>query len=205
MTSALQYAIVGTGSIGPVLAQRFSDHHVPHSSPTREVRRRSTSPNCPTHHAGHPRHSPGCGRDHPGHPVLRSASWVGAAPTGPARSSSTRRTRSWCPIPRTSSAAACRPISTPRPSPAPRWSSRSTKLPPGSSRRGAHPSSETRSLRVQQRLRGERGRGRAMHRSRLRPDRTRPHRRGWRTHPGPQCAGLAQLYELPSELETNMG
>ena len=29
MTSALQYAIVGTGSIGAVLAQRFSDHHVP--------------------------------------------------------------------------------------------------------------------------------------------------------------------------------
>ena len=29
MTSAVQYAIVGTGSIGTVLAQRFSDHHVP--------------------------------------------------------------------------------------------------------------------------------------------------------------------------------
>ena len=29
MTSAVQYAIVGTGSIGAVLAQRFSDHHVP--------------------------------------------------------------------------------------------------------------------------------------------------------------------------------
>ena len=29
MTSALQYAVVGTGSIGAVLAQRFSDHHVP--------------------------------------------------------------------------------------------------------------------------------------------------------------------------------
>ena len=29
MTSAMQYAIVGTGSIGTVLAQRFSDHHVP--------------------------------------------------------------------------------------------------------------------------------------------------------------------------------
>jgi len=29
MTSAVQYAIVGTGSIGGVLAQRFSDHHVP--------------------------------------------------------------------------------------------------------------------------------------------------------------------------------
>jgi predicted dinucleotide-binding enzyme/polyisoprenoid-binding protein YceI len=28
MTSAVQYAIVGTGSIGTVLAQRFSDHHV---------------------------------------------------------------------------------------------------------------------------------------------------------------------------------
>ncbi|MDT5080139.1 MAG: 8-hydroxy-5-deazaflavin:NADPH oxidoreductase, partial [Mycobacterium sp.] len=29
MTSTPQYAIVGTGSIGTVLAQRFSDHHVP--------------------------------------------------------------------------------------------------------------------------------------------------------------------------------
>jgi predicted dinucleotide-binding enzyme/polyisoprenoid-binding protein YceI len=29
MTSAVQYAIVGTGSIGTVLAQRFSDNHVP--------------------------------------------------------------------------------------------------------------------------------------------------------------------------------
>jgi len=29
MSTALQYAIVGTGSIGAVLAQRFSDHHVP--------------------------------------------------------------------------------------------------------------------------------------------------------------------------------
>ncbi len=29
MTGAVQYAIVGTGSIGTVLAQRFSDHHVP--------------------------------------------------------------------------------------------------------------------------------------------------------------------------------
>jgi predicted dinucleotide-binding enzyme/polyisoprenoid-binding protein YceI len=29
MTSAVQYAVVGTGSIGSVLAQRFSDHHVP--------------------------------------------------------------------------------------------------------------------------------------------------------------------------------
>ena len=29
MSSTLQYAIVGTGSIGAVLAQRFSDHHVP--------------------------------------------------------------------------------------------------------------------------------------------------------------------------------
>ena len=29
MTSAVQYAVVGTGSIGAVLAQRFSDHHVP--------------------------------------------------------------------------------------------------------------------------------------------------------------------------------
>jgi predicted dinucleotide-binding enzyme/polyisoprenoid-binding protein YceI len=29
MNSAPQYAIVGTGSIGTVLAQRFSDHHVP--------------------------------------------------------------------------------------------------------------------------------------------------------------------------------
>jgi polyisoprenoid-binding protein YceI/predicted dinucleotide-binding enzyme len=29
MTGALQYAIVGSGSIGTVLAQRFSDHHVP--------------------------------------------------------------------------------------------------------------------------------------------------------------------------------
>jgi polyisoprenoid-binding protein YceI/predicted dinucleotide-binding enzyme len=29
MSSALQYAVVGTGSIGAVLAQRFSDHHVP--------------------------------------------------------------------------------------------------------------------------------------------------------------------------------
>jgi polyisoprenoid-binding protein YceI/predicted dinucleotide-binding enzyme len=29
MTSALQYAVVGTGSIGRVLAQRFSDHQVP--------------------------------------------------------------------------------------------------------------------------------------------------------------------------------
>jgi predicted dinucleotide-binding enzyme/polyisoprenoid-binding protein YceI len=29
MTSAVQYAIVGTGSIGTVLAQQFSDHHVP--------------------------------------------------------------------------------------------------------------------------------------------------------------------------------
>jgi polyisoprenoid-binding protein YceI/predicted dinucleotide-binding enzyme len=29
MSSALQYAIVGTGSVGAVLAQRFSDHHVP--------------------------------------------------------------------------------------------------------------------------------------------------------------------------------
>ncbi len=29
MTSAVQYAVVGTGSIGSVLAQRFSDHDVP--------------------------------------------------------------------------------------------------------------------------------------------------------------------------------
>ena len=29
MSSALQYAVVGTGSVGAVLAQRFSDHHVP--------------------------------------------------------------------------------------------------------------------------------------------------------------------------------
>jgi predicted dinucleotide-binding enzyme/polyisoprenoid-binding protein YceI len=29
MTNGLQYVIVGTGSIGTVLAQRFSDHHVP--------------------------------------------------------------------------------------------------------------------------------------------------------------------------------
>ena len=29
MTSAVRYAVVGTGSIGTVLAQRFSDHHVP--------------------------------------------------------------------------------------------------------------------------------------------------------------------------------
>jgi predicted dinucleotide-binding enzyme/polyisoprenoid-binding protein YceI len=29
MTSALRYAVVGTGSVGAVLAQRFSDHHVP--------------------------------------------------------------------------------------------------------------------------------------------------------------------------------
>jgi predicted dinucleotide-binding enzyme len=29
MTGALQYAVVGTGSVGAVLAQRFSDHHVP--------------------------------------------------------------------------------------------------------------------------------------------------------------------------------
>jgi predicted dinucleotide-binding enzyme/polyisoprenoid-binding protein YceI len=29
VTSALQYAVVGTGNIGAVLAQRFSDHHVP--------------------------------------------------------------------------------------------------------------------------------------------------------------------------------
>jgi polyisoprenoid-binding protein YceI/predicted dinucleotide-binding enzyme len=29
MTSTLQYAVVGTGTVGTVLAQRFSDHHVP--------------------------------------------------------------------------------------------------------------------------------------------------------------------------------
>ncbi|WP_323849182.1 YceI family protein [Mycolicibacterium mucogenicum] len=29
MSSGLQYAVVGTGSVGAVLAQRFSDHHVP--------------------------------------------------------------------------------------------------------------------------------------------------------------------------------
>ncbi|SPM28422.1 YceI family protein [Mycobacterium terramassiliense] len=29
MTSGVQYAIVGTGTVGTVLAQRFSDHHVP--------------------------------------------------------------------------------------------------------------------------------------------------------------------------------
>ena len=29
MSSTLQYAIVGTGNIGAILAQRFSDHHVP--------------------------------------------------------------------------------------------------------------------------------------------------------------------------------
>jgi polyisoprenoid-binding protein YceI len=29
MSSALQYAVVGTGAVGTLLAQRFSDHHVP--------------------------------------------------------------------------------------------------------------------------------------------------------------------------------
>jgi predicted dinucleotide-binding enzyme/polyisoprenoid-binding protein YceI len=29
MCSALQYAVVGTGTVGTVLAQRFSDHHIP--------------------------------------------------------------------------------------------------------------------------------------------------------------------------------
>lgn len=29
MSSAVQYAVVGTGTVGTVLAQRFSDHHVP--------------------------------------------------------------------------------------------------------------------------------------------------------------------------------
>ena len=51
---------------------------------------------------------------------------------------------------------------------------------------------KTRRLRLQQRLCGERRGSRAVHRSRLRPDRTRTHRRGWRTHQGPQRPGLAQ-------------
>ena len=70
MTSAVQYAIVGTGSIGAVLAQRFSDHHVPALwANTRgpEIDRRHRTVRLD--HTGHPRHGPGCRRDHPGHTV----------------------------------------------------------------------------------------------------------------------------------------
>jgi len=70
MTSTLQYAVVGTGTVGTVLAQRFSDHHVPalwantRGPETIDVTELSASITPATL-----RHGPGCGRDHLGHSV----------------------------------------------------------------------------------------------------------------------------------------
>ena len=96
----------------------------------------------------------------------RRADWSG-------KSSSTRRTRSWSPTPSKSSAAACRLISTPRHFPAPRWSSRSTRPPPAA-RREAPAEFGRRVVFVSSNDSAASAHGsRAVHRSRLRADRTR--------------------------------
>ena len=69
MTGALQYAVVGTGSVGTVLAQRFSDHHVPallantRGPETIDVTELSASITPVT------LETPWMRRDHPGHSV----------------------------------------------------------------------------------------------------------------------------------------
>ena len=70
MSSTLQYAVVGTGTVGAVLAQRFYEHDVPALwANTRGPETIDVTATVRLDHTGHPRPAR-TRRDHLGHSVL---------------------------------------------------------------------------------------------------------------------------------------